>query len=194
MTTPRYMRPGIPSWLWGIIIACALALALWLAGRQTVAAIREDERAKVLAEGQSLVGAALAIQRAQWARERDSLRALVHRADTVLVTRLRHVRDTAWLPADTAAPVRLRACMAQLDSLAAECAAFRVTATAALALADSAQRRDSAVIAGLSLQLAATQRADSLARAALAQRPTWGRVAGGVVLGFTLGILGGLLR
>jgi hypothetical protein len=163
-----YRRPAAHV-VWGVVISLALALALWCAARFTVAAIRASERAAVLREGDALLAQATAYTRVL-ARERDSLRALVRTADTVLVTRLRTVRDTTWLPA--APEQRLPACLAQLDSLATDCTTYRRAATLALAQADTIRRGDSTVIAGLSLQLAARRRADSLAAR---PAPAWRR-------------------
>lgn len=174
MSAPRWYR-GTPPWLWGAVIALALALALVGAGWATVGAIRSSERAAVLEEGDALTRAALA-RGDTLARAVDSLRSAVATVDTVLVTRLRTVRDTAWLPADTTPVVVLGACRAQLDTLAQDCAAFRETATTALAQATTIRRGDSTVIAGLSLQLAAIRRADSV-RAAQQSRRSRLRVA-----------------
>ncbi|MCO4101064.1 MAG: hypothetical protein HEQ38_17055 [Gemmatimonas sp.] len=137
-----YMRPNYTRIVWGAVIALALLAALVWAGVLTVRAIREDERRVVLLEGAALFAKASARTDAL-VRERDSLRVVVARVDTVLVSRLRTVRDTAWLPADTSAPVRLAACRLALDSLATDCERYRVTATAALANADSLHRADS---------------------------------------------------
>lgn len=162
-----YYRPAPTRLVWGVVMALLLAWALWLAGRATLAAVRDDERARVLAEGSALTRQAL--EHAQrLARERDSLAVLVAQRDTVLITRIKRVRDTAWLPADTTPAVRLVACRAQLDTLATACDTFRQAASVALAKADTSSRRDSAALAGLSLQLAAVRRADSLKAVQLA--------------------------
>ena len=164
-----YYRPSPTRFVWGVAIAAACIAGLWLAGLATIDAIREDERAEVLREGDTLN--ALWRQRATaLQRERDSLGAVVGRVDTVLVERIRRIRDTAWLPADTSPVVRLAACRAQLDTLALDCLTFRQVATTALAQADTIIRRDSAAIAGLSLQLAALRRADSITTTAPSRR------------------------
>ncbi len=181
MSTPRWYR-GTPPWLWGMVVALALALALWLAGWSTVGAIRAAERAKVMAEGETLTRLALARGDAL-ARQNDSLRAAVAHVDTVLVERIRRVRDTAWLPADTAPVVVLAACRAQLDTLATECDTFRRTATLALAQADTTRRRDSAAVVGLSLQLAAIRRADSVRASQQSRRSRLRLVTDGVCVG-----------
>ena len=177
-----YYRPSPVRVVWGVVIALALALALWFAWRATANAIRQDERAKVLTEGTGLLREALEHGR-RLAHERDSLAQRVAKVDTVLVTRIRRVRDTAWLPADSSPAVVLRACRSELDALAADCNAFRQAATTALAKADTSRRSDSTVIAGLSLQLAAVRRADSLKATQLATRSRWGLVARGVCVG-----------
>lgn len=177
-----YYRPSPARFVWGVVIALALAVALWFAGRATVTAIREAERAAVLREGDALLTHALQHSRTL-ARERDSLAAVVARVDTVLVTRIRRIRDTAWLPADTSPRVRLAACRAQLDSLASDCDLFRRTATTALAKADTIQRRDAAALAGLSWQLAAVRRADSIKTVALSRQSRWRSIERGVCVG-----------
>ena len=158
MSTPRWYR-GTPPWLWGVVISLALLCALGWGGWLTLSWARADERAAVVREGDALTQLALA-RGDSLAREAAALRAAVAHVDTVLVTRIRRIRDTAWLR-DTAQAVALPACRAQLDSLATDCDAFRRAATTALAQADTITRRDAAAIAGLSLQLAAIRRADS---------------------------------
>lgn len=187
MSTPRWYR-GTPPWLWGMVIALALALALWFAGWSTVGAIRAAERAKVMAEGETLTRLALARGDAL-ARQNDSLRAVVAHVDTVLVERIRRVRDTAWLPdtilltpANRSSAV-MAACRAQLDTLATSCDTYRRTAVAALAQADTTRRRDSAAVVGLSLQLAAIRRADSVRATASDRRSRWRHAAGAVCVG-----------
>lgn len=177
-----YYRPAPTRFVWGVVIALALAVALFFAARASVDAIRQDERATVLREGDALLRDAL-VRGATLARERDSLAAVVAQVDTVLVTRIRRIRDTAWLPADTSPTVVLRACRAQLDSLATDCDAFRHAATTALAKADTSRRSDSTVIAGLSWQLAAIRRADSIKAVALSRFSRWRSLERGVCVG-----------
>lgn len=167
-----YDRPRLAPVVVGVVLALALLLALWCAVRATITAIRTDERAAVLRAGEAILTQSLVTLRAV-AHERDALRAVVRQRDTVLVTRLRTVRDTAWVPVDTTPVVRDAACRAQLDTLASDCDAFRVSATAALASADTMRRRDSTVRSGLSVQLAGVRRADSTKAARLASRATW---------------------
>ena len=177
-----YYRPSPTRFVWGVVIALAILAALFVAGRATVRAIAADERARVMRSGDALLQQALAHGR-RLAHERDSLAAVVARVDTVLVTRLQRVRDTAWLPADTASVVRLAACTAELTGLATDCASFRHAATTALAKADTSRRGDSTVIAGLSTQLAAIRRADSLKAGELTRRSRWRAIERGVCVG-----------
>ena len=168
----RYYRPRYAPVVWGVVIALALAAALVFAHRATVAVAVAAERAAVLADGASL----LALSQAHSAairRERDSLRAVVARVDTVLVTRLRTVRDTAWLPADTSPVVRLAACRATLDTLASDCERFRVTASKALANADSLHRADSAAAHAQAIIAAGITRSRDAALSQLAARGKW---------------------
>jgi hypothetical protein len=167
--TPTYYRPRYAPMIWGVVIALALAAALVFAHRATVAVAVAAERAAVLADGASL----LALSQAHSAairRERDSLRAVVARVDTVLVSRLRTVRDTAWLPADTSPVVRLASCRAQLDTLATDCERFRATATAALANADSLRRADSTAAHAQAVITAGITRSRDAALSQLAAR------------------------
>lgn len=179
MSAPRYYRTDVTRLVWGAVIALALAVALWFAGRATARAIRADERAAVLREGDVLLQLALA-RGDTLRRVADSLRLELGRVDTVLVERIRRVRDTAWLPADTAPRVRLAACRATLDTLADACARFRAATALALAAADSVKRHDSSAFAGMAGQLAAVRRADSLKAEQLAGRGRRRSFAAGV--------------
>lgn len=132
-----YYRPPTERIVWGVVIALALALALLFASRGTAAAIRADERERVEQSAQQLLNEGR-LERDRLLDEVDSLRSVVAHVDTVLRTRLVRVRDTAWLPADTSGPVRLDACRAELDAVSTDCERFRVTATTALAAADTA--------------------------------------------------------
>jgi hypothetical protein len=181
VSTPRWYK-GTPPWLWGVVISLALIASLAWGGWLTLSWARADERRVVLAEGDALTRLALA-RGDSLARENATLRAAVAHVDTVLVTRLRTIRDTAWLPADTAPRVRLAACIAAVDSLATDCASFRRTALTALAQADTTRRRDSAAVAGLSLQLAAIRRADSVRAVNGARRSKLRLAADGVCVG-----------
>ena len=167
--TPTYYRPRYAPVVWGVVIALALAAALVFAHRAAVASAVAAERAKVLREGEGLLRVALS-HSAALKREADSLRVVVARVDTVLVSRLRTVRDTAWLPADTSPVVRLASCRAQLDTLATDCERFRATATAALANADSLRRADSTTLAAQSVITAGITRSRDAALAQLASR------------------------
>ncbi len=120
----------------------ALGIILLVSVRVAVRDIQASERAHLKLVTDSL-GREHDGDRAQWKRERDSLRVAMRQRDTVLLRRLHIVHDTSWIPADTSPAVRYAACRAQLDTLATDCAAFRATATLALANADSLHRVDS---------------------------------------------------
>lgn len=164
-----YYRRSYTPLIWGVVIALALAAALVFAHRATVASAVAAERATVLREGETLFTLAQAHSEAI-RRERDSLRAVVALVDTVLVHRLRTVRDTAWLPADTSPVVRLAACRATLDTLATDCERFRATATAAFANADSLHRADSTAAHAQSIITAGVTRSRDAALSQLASR------------------------
>lgn len=176
-----------PRFVWGAAIAAALALALWAASRATVGAIRASERAAVLAEGDTLLRLALA-QGDTLRRLADSLRIEAAHRDTILVHTIERVKGEAAKPippgTDTTALIAaVRSCRAALDTLVADCAQFREVATTALAKADTIQRRDSAAIAGLSLQLAVIRRADSLRATRETRAGKWRALERGVCAG-----------
>lgn len=162
MGQPRYYRPTVPAAAWGVLAALVLVGALGAAHVLTVRQARADERRAVLADAAVLERELLA-SAARIAAERDSLRAVAARIDTVLAWRLRVVHDTAWLPADTAPAVRLVACRAQLDTIASACGAFRAAAADAARAADTQHAHDAATIAAQARQVAALRRADSIA-------------------------------
>lgn len=162
-----YYRRSYTPVLWGVVIALAIAAGLVFAHRAAVASAVAAERAKVLGEGEALLRLSLA-HSADLKREADSLRVLVAHVDTVVVSRLRTVRDTAWLPADTSPVVRLAACRAQLDTLATDCERFRATATAALANADSLRKAQDKAAEAQSVITAGITRSRDAALAQLA--------------------------
>lgn len=186
MTTPRYYT-GRPAWLvsacWALALAVACGLGLWLSGRAVVRQIRADERQRLEAASADVLTTTIAAERARWQRAVDSLAAVVAEVDTVLVTRLRTVHDTAWLPADTAVPVRYAACRAALDAIATECATFRTAALARLAAADSVRQMDVTAHTALAQQLASVRASEAGLRQELGNRPRWRHVWAGVAVG-----------
>jgi len=172
VSTPRYYR-GVPEWIWVVLVVGAGLLGLYFAGRRALEAAEDRGRQAAYADATSAANLVWPAERARWNRERDSLAARTAQIDTVLVTRLRTVRELVTdtlrdtlVARDT---VLVRACSALAD----DCAAFRVSATAALLLADSTRRADSlAAVALIVGRIAAT---DSLrtTRRALDRAPTW---------------------
>lgn len=158
---------------WAFVVVC-LVVALVQAGAVTLRTMRqtarEDERARLSAESAAWTAGQLAIQRAYFVRQVDSLRGALAAADSALGARItRARRDTLWMPADTAPAVRLVACRAQLDTLATACDRFRAQAAAVLegvqAAADSVRAADSAAVARASmLRAAALAARDDAAR------------------------------
>lgn len=170
----RYYRPAYTRLVWGLAIALALSVALWLAGRATVRAIREDERSAVLAEGDTLLKLALA-QGDSLRRVGDSLRVEAAHRDTVLIHTIERAKAETAKPlppaSDTAALVAaVRSCRATLDTLASDCEAFRATANAALEAARAKSAAESARDAARAQQLAAITRSRDDAQAQLAGR------------------------
>lgn len=169
----------------GIIAAAGLVLAAGAAWQESV---RQAERTRVLAEATGVSRALLDAQRAAWQQERAALMVAAGRRDTVLRTRLRTVVDTAWLPADTTPAVRYLACRAQLDTLASACAAYRDTASAALAAADSLHAADTAALTRAGLAVVAVRDTLRTARTEAARKPGWR----GVLVAGAVGLLAGV--
>lgn len=186
-------RPERAPWSAGALILSAVGIVaiaglVAAAGFAWHAAIRQAERTRVLAEAAGVSQALLTAQRASWQRERAILMAAAGRRDTVLQTRIRVIRDTSWLPADTSPAVRLRACRAQLDTVATACQAYRDTAAAALAAADSLHAADSTALGRAALAVVTVRDTLRETRAAAARKPGW---RGALVAGVT-GVLAGL--
>jgi hypothetical protein len=171
-----------PRFPWALAASLALVTALGLAAWHSVGLIRQDERRRVLAEGTALTSLQLQAERSQWARERDSLAALVAQVDTVVRVRIRQVRDTLWLPADTSVSVRYAACRATLDALATDCDRYRETTTAALQNAAAIQRTDSLAKEALTARAIALRDSLQHAQRETSRRPTWR------LLGLTAGL------
>lgn len=184
-----YYRPRVPSWLSTVLILTAPLAAFVYAGFATRDAIRDGERQRVYNEAHQWASATVVAQRERFAKERDSLRKETGRVDTLLKVRLKTIRDTTWLPADTSPAVRLAACRVQLDTLATECEAFRATATATMAADDSLRKADSLRIAGLIMGKVADK--DSIRTLTIDAKkgPTWTTVGKGVLGGAITGAI-----
>lgn len=188
--TPRYYR-GLPDWLWATLgVFVVLAALVW--GALTALDIaKASGRADAFAEGKAAAAIVFPAERARWSRERDSLVAAAAVRDTVLVERIRTVRriitDTV-VSRDTAPDdsTLLHACTA----LANDCDSFRVTATAALAAADSVRRADSLAAVRLIYGGLATRDSLQSVRKKLDRAPSWKTTAG---VGFTAAAAGVLL-
>lgn len=139
--------------------------------------------------------------RTQWDRERDSLVRETGRQGEAVRVQVVRVRDTTWLPADTALAVRYPACRAELDRTATLCEQYRVTATSAVAAAERQRVADSLLLvraardlAGAHGQLEAARRAyaDSLARIRQERdrKPGWRGVVTGALSGAAAAALG----
>lgn len=181
MSAPRYYR-GVPEWLWVVLVVTVGLGALYFAGRRTIERAEDRGRQAAYADAVSAANLVWPAERARWNRERDSLTALTAQIDTVLVTRLRTVRqlvtDTLRDTLVARDTVLVRACSALAD----DCAAFRVSATAALLLADSTRRADSLAAVALIVGRIATTDSLRTTRRALERAPTWRTTVGtGVV-------------
>lgn len=184
-----YYRPRVPSWLSTVLILTALLAALVYAGFATRDAIRDGERQRVYREAHQWASATVVVQRERFAKERDSLRKETGRVDTLLKVRLKTIRDTTWLPADPSPVVRLAACRVQLDTLAAECAAFRASALATMAADDSLRKADSLRIAALLFAKVADKDSIRTLTIKVEKAPTWMTVGKGFVGGVIVGAI-----
>ncbi len=184
---PRYYR-GLPDWLWLTLVGTAFLAALFYGAKRVVDNAETRGRDAAYASAHEAAQLVFPVERARWARERDSLALLTAQRDTVLVERIRRVTsiDTLTLT-DT---VTVRETLNQCSALAADCDAFRSIATQALAKADSLHRADSLSRIALSLRVVLTDDTLARTRKALAKAPTWRTttgvgvvsVAGGAVL------------
>ena len=182
------MRRSVSPVLWWCVIALAQALALWFAGGATVAAIRQDERGKVLAEGERL-GRELA---AAYERRADSIasahtdtlrvRVVVTRwqVDTLIRQLPPEVRE---IPAvDTLVKV-VTVLTVQVDSLDRALDRERVASKLRASV-------DSASIVALRITVQAKE--EQVQR--LQKRPTWAKVGGAFVVGALVGVAAGVLK
>ena len=174
----------VPGWLWVVLAITGFLVALVFAARQSVAWIRADERRAVLASVDSLRPIVWPIEYARLTRERDSLRAEAERRDTVLVTRVRTVRELLTDTLRHTDTLIVRAC----GELADDCDAFRVSATTSLVKADSVHAADSTANARLLLSVAAQTRTIGDLTTRLDRRPSWGTVHVRTGTGFGLGM------
>lgn len=182
----------IPRWLWGVIVALALAVALWKAGVLTIEQIRASERAAVLREGDAF--AALYRTEAQRiARERDSVLRVLAQRDTQLTVALAAAgrvierivtKEVPVLPAsllDTAATRRtltalrfdLTTCRDTLAGLMSACTQYRLTSDSARAVGARQRTADSTALARMAEQTAAISRSRDAAVASLARQSKW---------------------
>ncbi|GAB1345027.1 hypothetical protein [Gemmatimonas sp.] len=177
MTRATYQRRDWGRLVWGVVIALALGVALYIAGRATVRAIQEQERRAVLAEGDTLAKLALA-RGDSLRRVVDSLRIVTAHRDTIVVHTIERAKAETAKPlppaSDTAALVAaVRSCRATLDTLVTDCTRYRETATAALEAAKQQHEADSTRDAIRAQQLAAITRSRDAALTQIASRGRW---------------------
>jgi len=174
MRPPRWYR-GTPPWLWGLVIALALAVALWLAGTLTVRSIRAAERMAVLREGDRLMAQSLTYSRVQ-ARLIDSLTVEAARRDTVWL-RAKAVAQAvtaAPIPTDSTALVTaVRSCRATLDATVTACDSAQAAQRAVIPAQTQRTASDSAALAAQAVITAGITRRRDAALAALAARSRW---------------------
>lgn len=171
MTAPRYYaRPWWHLPVTVLVIVAACLAAVWMA-RAALRAAEQHGRVRAVEEAQSVAEAITRPLAHRLLTLQDSLRRVVAARDTVVVERIRRVRE---LVADTVRDtVRLPALVDACRALAEDCASYRATAAHALAVADSLHRADSATALALSLRAVAVR--DSLAAVTRQRdrRPTW---------------------
>jgi hypothetical protein len=185
-----YMRwsARVAPYLWWLVISMALALALWFAGRSTVRSIRQDERARVLAEGEAF-GSWLAQTKAR----RDDAIAKAH-VDTVRVrvmverrrvdTLVLRVPDSLKAVPEVAALIAgVRRLTTQVDSL-----------DRALNLERAASQMRAQVDSAAIVSLRIVVQGKDAEIASLKKRPRWRTVALGVVGSAAAGYLVGVVR
>lgn len=151
MTSPRWYRANLwavlAPYVVGAVTLALVALGAWVALQQYGARRYEAGRASLMQESHDWLKASNDQWRRVAAVRHDTVRVL----DTVVVTRVVRARAVAATIQDSltvraavhdSAPSLyegpLRACGAQLDSLANDCDRFRASALAALAAKDSA--------------------------------------------------------
>lgn len=181
MTAPRGDR-GPSTWLWGVIVALALALALWKAGMLTIEQIRADERAAVLREGDALM-AVINKNAGRIARERDSVTRLLAQRDTQLTEALATaqrviVKEVPFVPTSlvdttqaraalTALQQGLTTCRDTLAGLISACTQYRLTSDSARAVGARQRTADSTAMARMAENNAAITRSRDAAVASL---------------------------
>lgn len=179
---------GVPRWLWGVIVALALAVALWKAGVLTVEQIRADERAAVLREGDALLGV-INRNAGRIARERDSVARLLARRDTQLTAALATaqrviVKEVPFVPTSLVDTTQARAalttlqqglitCRDTLAGLVSACTQYRLTSDSARAVGARQRTADSTAMARMAENNAAITRSRDAAVASLQKRSTW---------------------
>lgn len=182
------MRRTVSPVLWSVVIALALALALWFAGRSTVSAIRQDERTKVLADGERLgreLAAAYerraeAIATAHTDTVRERVVVTRWQVDTLIRQLPPEVRE---IPAvDTLVRV-VTVLTVQVDSLDRALDRERIA---------SKLRADVDSAAIVSLRIMTHEQERTIVR--LQKRPTWAKVGGAFVVGALVGVAVGVLR
>lgn len=142
-------RIPVTAWVALGLIACYLALQ--------AAHTRHDARidaagyARALAKANDVQGFVWPAERAMWQRRVDSLARLTAKQDTVLVTRIRTVRELLTDTLHDTTVVYREAVRNACTALANDCDAFRRTALARAALTDSAMRADSLAMRALAL-------------------------------------------
>ena len=184
MTTPRYYR-GLPKWFWLALSVAGLLAVVVFVWQLSLSAATERGRLAAVRDADAAAQLVWPAERARWGRERDSLIALTAARDTVLVTRIRTVRQILTDTLHQTDTLVVRAC----GELADGCAAFRATATAALALADSTRSADSSARVALGLRLVTSNDSLRRARRALDRAPTWRTTVEVGVVGSALGVV-----
>lgn len=199
-----YYKPRVPDWLPTALFVCAVLVVGVFAARQTLANAEARGRAAAYRDIESMQRVVWPAERAQWARERDSLRAVLVVRDSsagvaiaearraIRAAQARPVRVDRVLSVDTvrdaSVDTALRACVVALN----DCDAVRETARA---LGDSAgvlkrlHAADSAAVVRATVTAVAARDTLTRERTKQTNKPGWR----GVLIGTLAGLVSGAL-
>lgn len=178
--TPLYApRDRSIVWLSGGVLA-VLTLTFF-AGRQFLRNRDASVRSAVFAEAELHASRSVTMQRTAWARRFDSLSVLTRARDTVLVERIRTVRQLVARADTVRDTVTVYAALSNCSQLATDCDVFRASARTALLAADSLRVADSSRVALFSLQRVASSDSIRTLTRQRDRRLPWGKALSGAL-------------
>jgi hypothetical protein len=185
----------LASWSLAVTLAVTVATLLVVSYGVTTwrAGLLAEGRRRAVAEAEAVARSVTQPMVVQMAALQDSLRRVVAARDTVLVERLRVVRERLTDTLRLTDTVQVAAALTACRAAAADCEAFRWSATRALLVADSVRHLDSLAQRALALRLGALR--DSLARVTRERdrRPTWRTAWTQATVGAAVGLAAGSL-